>query len=339
MNKNFKIAQKLLKKIELFIVRIIFLLILITSIILFIVAQPKWVETQERPAKTKVDQLKDSVYYLSEGVFKNTAKIDILNTKADYIYGEFSQYDHQVTRQKYQVMGETYQNIVMNIDGQNDDCGIYVIGAHYDTYANLPGADDNSSGVAGLLELARLFSQTDLVCSMQLVAYTLEEPPYFRSEHMGSYVHASRLKAENVNVEMMISLEMIGYYNDALGSQEYPIKGLEHVYSHRGDFISVVGNLEQISITTFLKKSMRTTTDLPVYSINVPAVVQGIDFSDHMSYWAFDYPAVMVTDTAFLRNKNYHTEHDTAEKLDYQRMKKVVDGVFHAVMMHMRPLS
>lgn len=337
MNKFLPKGSQSAKKISFYLLRLIILLIIFTAVLLIVVTQPIYSENQTPSTKARIDPLEKTVYYLSEGIFHNTAKIDILNTKADYIFNQFSQYDHQVSRQKYQVMGETYQNIIMTITGKNRDCGTYVIGAHYDTYANLPGADDNSSGVAGLIELAHLFSQIELMCDLQLVAFTLEEPPYFRSEHMGSYVHAQNLKNQNIQLEMMISLEMIGYFDDTVGSQQYPIHGLEHVYSDKGDFISVVGNLGQISQTRVIKKSMKQATDLPVHSINVPSIVQGIDFSDHLNYWAFGFPAVMVTDTAFLRNKNYHTKHDTAEKLDYQRMAKVIDGVFYAVLMHMNP--
>jgi hypothetical protein len=128
---------------------------------------------------------------------------------------------------------------------------------------------------------------------------------------------------------------MIGYFSDEIGSQDYPFKGMEFLYSDKGDFISLVGNMSQIALTRSIKKSMRSFTELPVYSINAPAFVSGIDFSDHLNYWLFDYPAIMVTDTAFNRNKHYHTEFDTADRLDYDRMAKVIDAVYYAIKHHM----
>ncbi|MFK8010726.1 MAG: M28 family peptidase [Marinicellaceae bacterium] len=319
------LKNKLLK----FVLRVFILFAITIAIVLVLVVQPVFTDKNLKPQVTNEQNLKKNVYHLSETIPEQAKDGYRLDNSADYIFSQMSQYTSPYY-QDFDVQGVTYRNVVVSMKGLSD-CGTYVIGAHYDTYDDLPGADDNLSGVAGLIELTRLFAENPPKCDLQLVAYTLEEPPYFRSEYMGSYVHAQTLHDENIDVKAMLSLEMIGYFNDEIGSQNYPIKGMKHLYSDKGDFISLVGNMAQIGLTRKVKKSMRSSTDLPVFSINAPAIVQGIDFSDHLNYWQFDFPAIMVTDTAFNRNKNYHTQLDTAEKLDYQRITKVVDGVYYAI--------
>ncbi len=311
-------------------VRTLLLFIAVSLICIALVVQPVFTNKDPKNPVAQPEQLKTYVYWLSDTLPNNVARANILDEKADYLYSQSQNFNTEVSYQPYDVMGVEYNNVVVKFKGKNN-CGTYVIGAHFDTYNELPGADDNSSGTAGLLELVRLFSNNPPKCDLELVFYNLEEPPYFRSEHMGSYIHAKRLKDSKVDVKMMLSLETIGYFSDKEGSQDYPINGMQSLYSTKGDFISIVGNFSQIGITRELKKTMRSVTDLPVYSINAPSFIVGIDFSDHLNYWAFDYPAVMVTDSAFNRNKNYHTEYDTAEKLDYKRMAKVIDGVYYAI--------
>ncbi|MBL4661374.1 MAG: M28 family peptidase [Alcanivoracaceae bacterium] len=325
------IRNKLLKTA----IRIILLLLAMFIIIAILVTQPVFSKRHPQQAISSIANLKKHVYMLSETIPQKTAMANLLDVKAEYIFEQLSQFGDKVSYQYYDVMGDTHKNIIVEYSGSNNNCGTYVIGAHYDTYSGFAGADDNSSGVAGIIELTNLFAQSQPACDIQLVAYTLEEPPYFRSEHMGSFVHAQSLKNNDVNVELMLSLEMIGYFSDEENSQDYPVKGMKHLYSDKGNFISLVGNLSQIGLTRFFKKSMRSSTDLPVYSINAPSMVTGIDFSDHLNYWQFDYPAIMVSDTAFNRNKNYHSQDDTADKLDYNRMAKVVDGVYYALLQHM----
>jgi Zn-dependent M28 family amino/carboxypeptidase len=206
-----------------------------------------------------------------------------------------------------------------------------VVGAHYDTAGPLPGADDNASGVAGLIELARLFARQQPPLRVELVAFSLEEPPYFRTTGMGSSVHAQSLRQQNVRVRAMFSLEMIGCFLDTPNSQLFPIGVLSALYPSTGNFIAVVGRLGDVLLVRRTKAAMRNAAPLPVYSINAPRFVPGVDFSDHMSYWEAGYSAVMITDTAFFRNRNYHTAEDTAEKLDYKRMAMVVEGVYAAV--------
>jgi Zn-dependent M28 family amino/carboxypeptidase len=229
----------------------------------------------------------------------------------------------------------TFQNVIAT-HGPND-APIIVVGAHYDAYGGLPGADDNASGVAGLLELNRLLAletSAGLTLDKQviLVAYTLEEPPIYASNGMGSVIHAESLRDKQV--DLMISLEMIGYYDDETGSQFYPIGALGWIYPNTGHFITVVDELFSTAGAK-LKKTLNQQGLIEAYSINAPTAIPGIDFSDHRSYWAHDMPAIMVTDTAFYRNQNYHTTGDTYDTLDYQRMSYVVSGV----LAHIRSLA
>jgi Zn-dependent M28 family amino/carboxypeptidase len=167
---------------------------------------------------------------------------------------------------------------------------------------------------------------------VELVAYTLEEPPFFRSEQMGSAMHAKALKQEGAVVRVMFSLEMIGYFSDARNSQQFPSSAFSLFYPTEGNFISVVGKMDDGMLVRRIKKAMTRATSLPVYSINAPRLIPGVDLSDHLSYWREGYPAVMITDTAFYRNANYHTLDDTAERLDYRRMGQAVEGVYAAVI-------
>lgn len=204
-----------------------------------------------------------------------------------------------------------------------------MIGAHYDSHSQTPGADDNASGVAGLIELAYLFGTTTPKNCVELVAYPLEEPPFFATKKMGSYIHAESLSRDNIKVIGMIALEMIGYFSDEFGSQSYPSKVLHLIYPSTGNFIAVAGNLDQRNFIAKVKSGMKGVTGLKVRSISAPRELPGIDFSDHRNYWAFNYDAIMVTDTAFYRNKAYHTADDTWDRLDYAKLADVVRAVYH----------
>ena len=239
-------------------------------------------------------------------------------------------------RQSYKVGDETFHNIFMEFvsDLKHEPEEIIIIGAHYDTAHGYAGADDNASGVAALIELAKLLSEnrSKLLHRVQLAFYPLEEPPYFRTEKMGSYVHASSLKQKQQKVTLMLSLDMIGYFTDEENSQNLPFPLMDLIYPTQGNFIAIVANLTNMSSVRKVKKTFKSATDLPVYSINAPTMVQGIDFSDHLNFWHFDYPALMITDTSFNRNKHYHTEQDTADKLDYVKMAEVVKALYQTVL-------
>ncbi len=209
-----------------------------------------------------------------------------------------------------------------------------VVGAHYDVCGEQEGADDNATAVAGMLEIARLVQtqKPALAYCIEFVGYANEEPPYFRTVHMGSAIHAQSLKAGKVNVKGMICLEMLGYFSDAPNSQLLPVPFLTYLYSSTANFIAVVGKWEQTEIVSRVKKRMMEACEVPVFSINSPNFVTGIDFSDHRNYWFAGFEAVMITDTSFFRNPNYHRATDTIETIDFVRMTEVVRGAYWAVV-------
>jgi hypothetical protein len=260
---------------------------------------------------------------------RDAGNTENLDRAAAYIKDEFSQTTAFVSEQAYRVQGRSYRNVIAHFGPESEER--IIVGAHYDTAGPLPGADDNASGVAGLLELARLLALQPPPLRVELVAFSLEEPPYFRTTAMGSSVHATSLRQQKVRVRAMFSLEMIGCFLDAPNTQHFPVGALSAFYPSTGNFIAVVGRLNEGLLVRRTKAAMRNAAPLPVYSINAPQFVPGVDFSDQFSYWHAGYSALMITDTAFYRNRNYHTAQDTAEKLDYKRMAMVVEGVYAAV--------
>jgi len=262
--------------------------------------------------------------------FRTHGNIDQLNKTADYIKNVFSQYADTVFFQEYQVNGKGYKNVICSFGTENKSR--IVVGAHYDVCDNQEGADDNASGVVGLLELARLLKGQKLNHRIDLVAYTLEEPPYFRTTNMGSYVHAKALADAATEVYGMISLEMIGFFKDEKNTQSYPVGLLLLFYGNKGNYITLVKKFGAGSFAKKFCRKYKSTKSIRTKKFTGPQSLQGIDFSDHLNYWKFGFSALMITDTSFYRNKNYHEHTDTMETLDIQRMAKVIDGVFHALL-------
>lgn len=258
-------------------------------------------------------------------------QMDALNKAADHIRSEFTRYGYEVFEQPYEVEGNMYKNIFVEIKGKLKPEKILVVGAHYDTVTGTPGADDNASGIAGLLELARLLKEKAFDKTIQFAAFTLEEPPFFRSRFMGSHVYAKDLRDKNADLEGMICLEMIGYFTDMPESQLYPLPFLRWIYPKVGNFITLVSNLHSKNFLSRIKSAFITGTDLPVETFSGLPIVIGTDFSDHRSFWHVGYDAVMVTDTAFFRNPQYHGIGDVPDILDYERMGKVVLGLRSAI--------
>lgn len=307
------------------------LLVVLVGIAIFLLMQPT-VESKTLPDTryASPERLKTTVKLLSADFAKQDGQLSRLELTRDYIQERFVRNGFKTELQEYEVEGQAYTNVIAYIPGQKK-CPLIVVGAHYDTYKNLPGADDNASGVAVLIELSGALANSRQVnfplCPIQLVAYANEEPPFFKTEGMGSYVHAKSLKEKSLEVGLMLSLETLGFYSDKEGSQQYPSPLLKLMYPSKGNFITIVGDLSQIGLVRRVKSGMQSVIETDVYSINAPVSVPGIDFSDHRSYWEFGYPGVMVTDTAFNRNLNYHTEDDTYDKLDYERMADVTTGL------------
>lgn len=263
------------------------------------------------------------------GKFRTYKNIDQLNNTADYIRAVFAQYADSVYFQEYFVNGQVYKNVICSFGIENKKR--IIVGAHYDVCGNQEGADDNASGVVGLLELSRLLKGTKLNQRVDLVAYSLEEPPFFRTESMGSYIHAKSLVDKKIEVYGMISLEMIGYFKDKKKSQTYPVGLLSLFYGSKGNYITLVKKFGAGTFTRKFCRKYKSAKTIRTQIFTGPPALPGIDFSDHLNYWKFSFSALMITDTSFFRNGNYHESGDMMETLDVNRMAKVIDGVVEAL--------
>ncbi len=262
--------------------------------------------------------------------YRNHQNIPLLDKTADYILSVFAQYADTAYFQPYKANGKRYKNVICRF-GSKIGKPLVVAGAHYDVCGDQQGADDNASGVVALLELARMLYGKPLGRPVELVAYSLEEPPYFRTQYMGSAVHARALKAAGTPVYGMVAIEMIGYFSDQKGSQDYPVKVMKVVYGTTGDYVLLVKRAGYGEFVRRFSALFQGAQTVETSNLKAPAKVQGVDFSDHLNYWAAGYDAMMVTNTAFFRNKNYHQTTDTMETLDIPRMAQVIDAIYFAL--------
>ena len=261
---------------------------------------------------------------------RNYKNIDSLNRVADYIKNRFETIGLEVEFQEFEVDGNIYKNVIATLNPDNEKRLIF--GGHYDVSGDIQGADDNASAVAGIIESARQLYECkeQLDFRIDFVAFTLEEDPYYWTENMGSYVHAKYIKNDNIDVIGMINYEMIGYFTDEPNSQGYPIEAMKSVYPSIGNFIAIASNEDSISFLNKLNFD-NTKKEIDSYNIVLPDALSDITASDHINYWNFGFNAVMVTDTAHFRNKNYHTIGDTIETIDFKRMQYSVDMVVQSV--------
>lgn len=256
---------------------------------------------------------------------RNMRRYPQLNAATDFIEGSFSRAGLQPRRDTYELDGRACHNIEAEIRGVRPQ--IVVIGAHYDSVVGSPGANDNGSGVAALLALARRFAGKPAGQTLRFVAFANEEPPYFQTEQMGSFVYASRCKARGDQISAMISLETIGYFTDALRSQTYPSLGLGAFYPSTGNFIGFVGNFRSRALLRRAISLFRQQAKLPSEGAALPSFVPGVAWSDQWAFWQHGYPAFMITDTAPFRYPHYHAATDTPDKIEYDRFALVVSGV------------
>lgn len=241
-----------------------------------------------------------------------------------------SNFGYQVKEQNYEVGDQTFTNVEVELPGTKWPEQIIVVGAHYDTAAGTPGADDNASGVAALLALAQSFSGKQQSRTIRFVAFVNEEPPFFETKDMGSYRYAERCKNDGDLVVAMLSLESMGYFSDEPRSQKYP-DAIAYQYPKVGNFIGVVGNLKSRELVDFFHASLLEADTIPAEKGAFPAMIEGVGWSDHWAFWQFDYPAIMITDTAPFRNPNYHKSTDTLETLDLPRLTKSVVATRKAI--------
>lgn len=277
-----------------------------------------------------IENLRRHVEYLSVKIGdRHLWKEGSLNKAADYIESVFTSSGYAVWHQNYSCYGQSVSNLIAEKTGTDKE--VVIMGAHYDTVPGSPGADDNASAVAGLLELARLHQETSSKKTLVFSAFVNEEPPCFGSPNMGSMVYAKYLKEQRILVEVMVSLEMIGFFSEER-IQAYPLPGMGLLYPKTGDYIGVVGNFHSSRYVFLLKKGIRKHSHIRARSLTAPEFFGGINLSDNYSFWQNGYRAVMITDTSFFRNRHYHQLTDTIDTLDFNRMAEVVKGLHYTLL-------
>lgn len=271
------------------------------------------------------ERLKQHVIRLSRDIgLRDLVHYEQLEEAAVYIERLFIGLGYEVESQRYRHLDQSFRNLIATKPGTRTP-QVVIVGAHYDSCFN-PGADDNASGVAALLELARLAREEPSGRTVKFIAFTNEEPPLFQTEQMGSRVYARAARARGEEIQAALILEMLGYYDDRRGSQQYPpLFGL--FYPSRANFISVVGDFRSGRLCRQVVRAFKRASAFPIESVSTFQSIPGVAWSDHWSFWQEGYPAVMISDTAFLRNPHYHQASDTWETLDYERMAAVVMGL------------
>ncbi len=257
---------------------------------------------------------------------RNLREYGKLCDAANWLEKSLADSGYTVERQSYHIDGQECSNLIVERAGNMHLDEIIVIGAHYDSAVGAPGANDNGSGTAALLELANRFVKIKPERTLRFVFFVNEEPPHFQSDTMGSLVYARRCKARKENLTAVLSLETMGYYSDEDGSQNYP-PPLGALFPKTGNFIGFVGNVDSGLLVERVLNSFRKHAMFPSEGTSLPGTIQGVGWSDQWSFWEFGYPGVMVTDTAPFRYPHYHRPTDTPDKLDYDRLARVVAGL------------
>jgi len=273
-------------------------------------------------------ELEADVRMLAETIGeRNVFRAEELERAARFIEEELEEVGFAPRRQTFQVRGVDCHNLEVELEGYRDPDEIIIVGAHYDSVVGSPGANDNGSGVAATLALARIFSGRQPARTLRFVFFVNEEPPFFTTPDMGSLVYARRSGERGERIRGMLSLETIGYYDDRPGTQKYPLGVLSWFYPDRGNFIGFVANLRSRSLLRTALGSFRAEARIPSEGAALPGSVPGVGWSDHWAFWQEGYPAIMLTDTAPFRDPEYHSPGDLPDRLDYERMALVVRGL------------
>jgi hypothetical protein len=295
------------------------------------VKRPKLDESTQGMIAHLEGRLKGHVRVLSEKIGpRSIFSPEKLDEASNYIAAFWKKTGYEIGIQTFEVEGAVCRNLSVEIPGRLTPDRIILIGAHYDTVSYSPGANDNGSAVASLLELSRLFKSIGPAKTVRFVAFANEEPPFFKTRHMGSLVYAKACQEREEDIEAMVCLETIGYYRQQPGTQNYPFP-LSSFYPDTGDFVAVVGNLRSRPLVVALSQYFMEATDFPVECAALFGFITGIDWSDHWSFWRCGYRAVMITDTALFRYPFYHSHEDTADKLDYGSLSRVTHGLYKAL--------
>ncbi len=279
------------------------------------------------------DRLTKSIDTLASDIGeRNWEKPYKLDETVKFIKDELSSYGYEVKTQPFKVEGldTEFQNIAAEIKGTKVPEEVIVIGAHYDSTHGSPGANDNGSGLAALLEMARMMKNTHPEKTIRFVAFANEEPPFFGNDDMGSARYAKSCQENGDNIVGMMSLETIGYYSDKPGSQTYA-GDLGKLYPNTGDYIGFIGNESSREFIEQAIGSFRVHTKFPSEGAALPNSLSAAGLSDHENFWKYGYSAFMVTDTAMFRYPDYHKPTDTPDKIDYDKMARVVSGLVRTV--------
>ncbi len=311
------------------------ILLIIVAFFIFKMTTFGWRDFAKSPQalpkdKGLTDRLKAHVIELSYDIGdRSVFRYAQLTEAADYIAEQFKGLGLEVEFQEYILHGKRVKNIIAKKMGRTKPQEVIIVGAHYDTCFN-PGANDNASGVSGLLELARTITPREHARTLKYIAFVNEEPPFFKTENMGSFIYARRAKEENEDIKIAVILETIGYYSDKPFSQRYP-PFLGPFYPNRANFLGAVGNFSTRSWVDKFAQLFKRHSSFPICSTTLFGFIPGVDFSDHWSFWQMGFPALMVTDTAFYRYPHYHSDSDTFEKLNYEGLAAVVEGLVEVI--------
>lgn len=286
---------------------------------------------REMTQQSSVERLRQHVETLAGQIGeRNVFRPQALREAADYIEKVWKDQGYDVMRHEYDVKGERVTNLEVTRAGYAKTEEIVLVGAHYDSILGSPGANDNGSGVAAMLELSRYFATRQTERTLRFVAFVNEEPPFFKTNSMGSRVYAKMVRARGDNIRAMLCLETIGFYSDAPESQHYPPL-FNLFYPDTGNFIGFVSNFRSRPLLRKAVAAFRAASDFPIEHVATFGFVPGVDWSDHWSFWREGVPAIMITDTALYRYPYYHSLQDTPDKVNYKRLARVTEG-FSAVV-------
>ncbi len=244
----------------------------------------------------------------------------------DFLTTELEQAGYKVREQQYTVEAKTFSNLEVEIPGSSRADEILVIGGHYDSAVNAPGSNDNATGTASVLALAREFVGTKPLRTLRFVEFTNEEPPYFQTKNMGSLVYAQAAKQHGDKIVGMFSLETLGYFSDKASTQQYPLP-LSFFYPNQGNFIGFISDIDSRELLRNTIRSFRAQAKFPSEGVALPSSIQGVGWSDQWSFWQQGYQALMITDTAPFRDPHYHAAKDTVAKIDFEKLARVTIGI------------
>jgi Zn-dependent M28 family amino/carboxypeptidase len=277
--------------------------------------------------------LESDVRYLSETIGeRNMHRRGTMEVASSWIELRFQESGVHPQRETYQLSrgvysGQSADNIVAELPGTDQADEIIIIGAHYDTVPGSPGANDNGTAVASLLALAEYFAEKPQKRTVRFVAFANEEPPFFKTEDMGSYAYARQMSDRGEKVTAMFSMDGLGYYSEEPGSQGYPLPGIGWIYPSRANFIAFVTRFSDLGLMKRSLKAFRESTELPAEGVALPGLVPGTDWSDHWSFWQHDIPAFLITDTLPYRDPHYHTANDMPDNIDFNKLSQLNIGL------------